>query len=220
MSTSFFGSKVEGADQRENAPPPQLRGAGYRLRQALDSVGAFVGPLLAVAFMVWFANDIRAVMWVAVVPAFITVALPILYVHKHAHVGTAAQARLPWPRPSGCRGVTSSSCCWARCPPWPASAKPFWCCVRKTSDSRSATCPLMLIVMNVFYAALAYPAGAAADRVSRRTLLIIGLALLIAADLVLAAAASPLLAFVGAALWGLHMAFTQGSPALQTFPEN
>jgi MFS family permease len=71
-----------------------------------------------------------------------------------------------------------------------------------------------------FYAALAYPAGAAADRVSRRTLLIIGLALLIAADLVLAAAASPLLAFVGAALWGLHMAFTQGSPALQTFPEN
>ena len=70
-----------------------------------------------------------------------------------------------------------------------------------------------------FYAALAYPAGAA-DRVSRRTLLIIGLALLIAADLVLAAAASPLLAFVGAALWGLHMAFTQGSPALQTFPEN
>jgi hypothetical protein len=101
MSTSFFGSKVEGADQRENAPPPQLRGAGYRLRQALDSVGAFVGPLLAVAFMVWFANDIRAVMWVAVVPAFITVALPILYVHKHAHVGTAAQAPLPWPTPSG-----------------------------------------------------------------------------------------------------------------------
>ena len=132
MSTSFFGSKVEGADQRENAPPPQLRGAGYRLRQALDSVGAFVGPLLAVAFMVWFANDIRAVMWVAVVPAFITVALPVLYVHKHAHVGTAAQARLPWPTPSGCRGVTSSSCCWARCPPWPASAKSFW--------SRSATC--------------------------------------------------------------------------------
>jgi hypothetical protein len=107
MSTSFFGSKVEGADQRENAPPPQLRGAGYRLRQALDSVGAFVGPLLAVAFMVWFANDIRAVMWVAVVPAFITVALPVLYVHKHAHVGTAAQARLPWPTPSGCRGAVT-----------------------------------------------------------------------------------------------------------------
>lgn len=70
--------------------------------------------------------------------------------------------------------------------------------------------PLILIVMNVFYATLAYPAGVAADRASDRTLLIIGLAVLIAADLVLAAAASPLLAFVGAALWGWHMAFTQG----------
>lgn len=64
--------------------PPDLRGAGYGLRQALDSVGAFTGPLLALAFMVWFANDIRAVMWVAVVPAFITVALLLLYARAPA----------------------------------------------------------------------------------------------------------------------------------------
>ena len=70
--------------------------------------------------------------------------------------------------------------------------------------------PLVLIAMNVFYAALAYPAGMAADRVSQRTLLLVGLALLIVADLVLAAAASPPLVFVGAALWGVHMALTQG----------
>jgi MFS family permease len=70
--------------------------------------------------------------------------------------------------------------------------------------------PLVLIVMNVFYAGLAYPAGAMADRASPRTLLLAGLALLIAADLVLAAAASPLPTFVGAAFWGVHMAVTQG----------
>jgi MFS family permease len=70
--------------------------------------------------------------------------------------------------------------------------------------------PLVMVVMNLFYAAFAYPAGVAADRMSRRTLLIVGLALLIAADLVLAVAGSPLLAFAGAALWGLHMATTQG----------
>ena len=70
--------------------------------------------------------------------------------------------------------------------------------------------PLVMIVMNVSYAAFAYPAGLAADRISPRVLLIVGLALLIAADLVLAAALSPLLALIGAALWGLHMALTQG----------
>jgi MFS family permease len=70
--------------------------------------------------------------------------------------------------------------------------------------------PLVMIVMNVLYAGAAYPAGAAADRVSQRSLLLIGLALLIAADVVLAFAASPLLVFAGSALWGLHMAFTQG----------
>jgi len=70
--------------------------------------------------------------------------------------------------------------------------------------------PVVLIVMNVFYAGAAYPAGAAADHINRRTLLLLGLALLIAADLELAFAASPLIVFVGTAFWGLHMGFTQG----------
>ena len=190
--------------------PPQLRGAGYGLRQALDSVGAVIGPLLAVAFMVGFANDIRAVMWVAVVPAFITVALLVLYVHEHAHVGADAQAPLPvaeakrLPRRYWLVVLLGAVFTLAR------FSEAFLVLRAQDLGLALGYVPLMLVVMNVFYAALAYPAGAAADRVSLRTLLIIGLALLIAADLVLAAAASPLLAFVGAALWGLHMAFTQG----------
>jgi MFS family permease len=190
--------------------PPQLRGAGYGLRQALDSVGAVIGPLLAVAFMVWFANDIRAVMWVAVVPAFITVALLVLYVHEHAHVGADAQAPLPvadakrLPRRYWLIVLLGAVFTLAR------FSEAFLVLRAQDLGLALGYVPLMLVVMNVFYAALAYPAGAAADRVSLRTLLIIGLTLLIAADLVLAAAASPLLAFVGAALWGLHMAFTQG----------
>ena len=190
--------------------PPQLRGAGYGLRQALDSVGAVIGPLLAVAFMVGFANDIRAVMWVAVVPAFITVALLVLYVHERAHVGADAQAPLPvaeakrLPRRYWLVVLLGAVFTLAR------FSEAFLVLRAQDLGLALGYVPLMLVVMNVFYAALAYPAGAAADRVSLRTLLIIGLALLIAADLVLAAAASPLLAFVGAALWGLHMAFTQG----------
>lgn len=190
--------------------PPELRGAGYGLRQALDSVGAFIGPLLAVAFMVWFANDIRAVMWVAVVPAFITVALLVLYVHEHAHVESVAQVPLgvadAWQLPRRYWFVVLLGGVFTLA----RFSEAFLVLRAPNVGLALGYVPLILIVMNVFYAALAYPAGVAADHVSRWTLLITGLALLIAADLVLAAAASPLPAFIGAALWGLHMAFTQG----------
>ncbi|MDP1644833.1 MAG: MFS transporter [Thiobacillus sp.] len=192
--------------------PPQLRGSAYGLRQALDSVGALLGPLLAVVFMIGFANDIRAVMWVAVVPAFIAVALLMIYVREPERTQADGAVRAP---------LTLAD---ARRMPWR-----YWFIVllgavftlARFSDAFLVLraqdvgldlgyVPLVMIVMNIFYAGAAYPAGAAADHMSQRTLLFLGLALLIAADLVLAFSASPLMAFAGAALWGLHMAFTQG----------
>ena len=192
--------------------PPQLRGAAYGLRQALDSVGALLGPLLAVVFMMVFANDIRAVMWVAVVPAFIAVALLLVYVREPERAAADGAVRAPLTL-ADARRLGSG----------------YWFIVllgavftlARFSDAFLVLraqdvgldlgyVPLVMIVMNLFYAGAAYPAGAAADHMSQRTLLFLGLALLIAADLVLAFAASPLMAFAGAALWGLHMAFTQG----------
>ena len=122
--------------------PPQLRGAAYGLRQALDSIGAFIGPLLAVVFMAWFANDIKAVMWVAVVPAFITVAILVVYVREpeRSHAGTSAGTRLTWADVSGCRCDTGSSCCSARSSPWRASARPSSYCGPEMSASPSAMC--------------------------------------------------------------------------------
>jgi MFS family permease len=192
--------------------PLRLRGAAYGLRQALDSIGAFIGPLLAVAFMVWFANDIRAVMWLAVLPAFIAVALLVLYVREPepAQAGTAAKTPLTLadakrlPLRYWLVVLLGAVFTLAR------FSEAFLVLRAQNVGLTLAYVPLVMIVMNAFYAAFAYPAGVAADRISRRMLLLVGLALLIAADLVLAAAMSPLLAFVGAALWGLHMAFTQG----------
>ena len=192
--------------------PPQLRGAAYGLRQALDSVGAVLGPLLAVGFMIWFANDIRAVMWVAVVPAFIAVALLVIYVREPERAG--------WKGPA--RGALTLA---------DAGRLPlrYWLIVLLGAVFTLARfseaflvlraqdvgldlgyVPIVMIVMNVFYAGGAYPAGAAADRASPRTLMLTGLAMLIAADLVLALAGSAAVVFAGAALWGLHMALTQG----------
>ena len=192
--------------------PPQLRGAAFGLRQALDSVGALLGPLLAVVFMMVFANDIRAVMWVAVVPAFVAVALLMIYVREPERERDDPVARAPLTLADAKRlplrfwlvVLLGAVFTLAR------FSEAFLVLRAQDVGLDLGYVPIVMIVMNVFYAGAAYPAGAAADHMSQRTLLLLGLALLIAADLVLAFAASSLLAFVGAALWGLHMAFTQG----------
>lgn len=192
--------------------PPAQRGAAYGLRQALDSVGALVGPLLAVAFMAWLANDIRAVLWVAVVPAFIAVAILVTWVREpglgDARTGTRVPLTLAevrrLPRRFWLVVALGAVFTLAR------FSEAFLVLRAQDVGLTLGHVPLVMVVMNVGYAAFAYSAGAAADHVSRRTLLSIGLVLLIAADLVLAMASTPILVFVGAGLWGLHMAFTQG----------
>ena len=192
--------------------PSQLRGAAYGLRQALDSLGALIGPLLAVGGMIWFANDIRAVLWVAVLPAVIAVALLIAFVREPEHGATGRAVALPLhpveirrlPRRYWLVVLLGGLFTLAR------FSEAFLVLRAQDVGLSLGLVPLVMIVMNVFYAGLAYPAGAAADRFRPRTLLLIGLALLVAADLLLATATAPLAAFIGAALWGLHMAFTQG----------
>ncbi len=192
--------------------PLQLRGAAYGLRQALDSVGALIGPLLAVAFMIWFAGDIRTVMWVAVLPAFIAVSVLFAYVrepeHTNANVLGEAPLTVAYAKGLPLRYwfvvLLGAVFTLAR------FSEAFLVLRAQDVGLELNYVPIVMIVMNAFYAGAAYPAGAAADHISRRTLLTIGLALLIAADIMLAFAASPLIVFVGAGLWGLHMAFTQG----------
>ena len=192
--------------------PVQLRGAAYGLRQALDSVGAFVGPLLAVAFMIWLANDIKAVLWVAVLPAFIAVFLLIVGVHEPESLDHAAAHR---------NLLTLNNAKRLRLRYWLVVALGAVFTLARFSEAflilraqdvglAIGYVPVIMIVMNVVYSIFAYPAGAAADRISARTLLLMGLGILVIADIVLAIAASPGIALLGSAFWGLHMALTQG----------
>lgn len=192
--------------------PHALRGAAYGLRQALDSAGALLGPLFAVVFMLWFHDDIRAVMWVAVVPAFVAVAVLVVFVREPEHAQKTGEAKAPFTLAEVRRlplrywfvVVLGAVFTLAR------FSEAFL--VLRAQDVGLAVgyVPMVMIVMNAFYAGAAYPAGAAADRISASRLLLIGLGALIVADLVLAMADSATAAFAGAALWGLHMAFTQG----------
>lgn len=171
-------------------------------------MGALLGPLLAVLFMIWFANDIRAVMWIAVVPAFIAVLLLMLYVHEPV----AGEAKSPLTFADAKRlplrywlvVLMGAVFTLAR------FSEAFLVLRAQDIGLALGYVPVVMVVMNVFYAGAAYPAGAAADRMRARTLLLIGLALLIAADVVMAVATNAHTIFAGAAPWGLHMAFTQG----------
>lgn len=192
--------------------PPQLWGAAYGLRQSLDSVGAFIGPLLAIAFMIWFANDIKAVLWVAVVPAFLAVFLLVVAVREpepseHA-AGPGNKLTLTDARrlPRRYWLVVALGAVFALA----RFSEAFLILRAQDVGLAIGYVPAIMVVMNIVYALFAYPAGAAADRLSARTLLVFGLGVLVVADVVLAMTASPWIAFLGAAFWGLHMALTQG----------
>jgi MFS family permease len=192
--------------------PLQLRGAAYGLRQSLDSVGAFIGPLMAVIFMIWFTNDIRDVLWGAVGPAFIAVFLLVVVVREPESSDRTADPRNSLTLadinrlPVGYWLIVALGAVFTLA----RFSEAFLILRAQDVGLAIGYVPVVMIVMNIFYSLFAYPAGAAADRLSARTLLFLGLAILVVADVVLAMAASPSTTFAGAALWGVHMAFTEG----------
>ncbi len=191
--------------------PPELRGASYGLRQSLDTVGAFLGPLLAIGLLVLLADNIRAVFWIAVLPAVLAVVLLVVGVHEPRH---RAADRVRVPLRLADLGQLGTSFWWvviigggltlAR------FSEAFLILRVQALGLAIALVPLVLVVMNVVYSLSAYPAGVMADNGGRRRLLGAGLLVLIVADLVLALAPGVVTALVGVALWGLHMGLTQG----------
>jgi MFS family permease len=192
--------------------PPELRGAAYGLRQAMDSAGAFAGPAIGLALMAWTHDNYRFVFWAAVVPAFVAVALILFGVSETERRPSPEKRRFPIRREEMKRlsaeywrvVALASFLTLAR-------FSQAFLLLRASGVGLAATfVPAILIVMNVVYSASAYPFGKLADRVRKQTLLSAGIVFLIGADLVLAAAGAVWMAVAGAVLWGLHMGATQG----------
>jgi MFS family permease len=193
---------------------PEVRGAAYGLRQSLDTIGAFLGPLLAMALMWLLASDIRSVLWAATLPAALSV-LVLVSAVREPDQRKGTETRLPI-NPAELKRLPAhfwlivligSSLTMAR-------FSEAFLVLRAASVGLGATgVPLVLVAMNLVYALSAYPAGVAADRMSWRSLLALGLGALIAADLVLATATTIVVVFCGVGLWGLHMGLTQGLQA-------
>lgn len=190
---------------------PDIRGAAFGLRQSLDTIGAFLGPLLAIGLMLLLANDFRTIFWLAAIPAFISVALLYFGLKEPAHKASTQRTN-----PIKLENIKRLN-------------RPYWWVVfigavftlarfseaflvlrAQQGGLALALVPLVLVIMNLVYSMSAYPIGKLSDRMSHHTLLAWGLVVLIIADLVLATSNHWAIVFIGVAIWGLHMGMTQG----------
>ncbi|WIM05024.1 MAG: MFS transporter [Candidatus Nitricoxidivorans perseverans] len=192
--------------------PPEQRGAAYGLRQSMDTVGAFLGPALALALMAATAGDFRLVFWFAAAPAFLCVAVIAFGIREPEAAAPAAPRRFPIRRaelarlPPGFWQVTAFAAILTL-----ARFSEAFLLLRAENVGLSATwIPAIMIVMNITYAASAYPFGRMSDDGGRHGLLALGIGFLIAADLILALAGNAWTVGFGAVFWGLHMGATQG----------
>jgi MFS family permease len=192
--------------------PPALRGAAYGLRQSLDTVGAFAGPLLAVLLMALFDNDFRLVFWLAVIPGGIAVSILVLGVEEPARTHAPADAPPPlrWAEARELGQVFWGVVAVGAVLTLARFSEAFLVLRVRDTGMPTALVPLAIVVMNLIYASSAYPVGALSDRIGRAALIAGGFGVLIASDIVLALASNVWIAVVGVALWGLHLGMTQG----------
>ena len=210
-----IGKGIRGAPRDAlvaDVTPAALRGTAYGLRQTLDTIGAFTGPLLAMALMWWTADNYQLVFWFAVVPAFAAVAVLVFFVREPRAPAAAPPRKLPLTRSELARLPTMY---W-----WVVGigmvftlarfSEAFLILRAQSAGLPPMWAPIVLVIMGIAYSLSAYPAGVLSDRMRRLDVLLIGLVVLVAADLVLAFVPGLVGLGIGVALWGLHMGLTQG----------
>lgn len=210
-----FGKGIRGAPRDAlvaDIAPPNLRGASFGLRQSLDTVGAFLGPLLAIGLMWLTADRFQTVFWIAVIPAFLSVGLILVAVKEPERPTELPKVRMPLHRRE--LGRLGADYWWvvatATVFTLARFSEAFLILRAQSIGLPLAFVPIVLVIMSLAYSLSAYPVGILSDRMDRTTILIVGLALLVLADLVLAYTADVIGVGIGVVLWGLHMGFTQG----------
>ena len=192
--------------------PPEARGRAYGLRQSLDTVGAFIGPLIAIALMALYAGNMRLVFWWAVLPAAVAVLLVMVGVSDAEQPRDTGKPRAPLKirdlraLPGAYWAVTAIGVVLTMA----RFSEGFLVLKAHAEGLPAALAPLVLVAMNLVYSAGAYPAGALTDRIGPHAPLLLSLLFLLAADLCLGLGHGLVASFVGIALWGAHMALSQG----------
>jgi MFS family permease len=192
--------------------PSEIRGSGFGLRIAFYTTGFVLGPVTAIGLMALSGDNFRLVFAAAVVPAFAAVIVLVWAVRETAaHAPPAASG---WPiRAADWRRFPAAFWWWIGIAGLLSLARfsqAFLVLKAHAVGVDAAFVPIVIVITHTVYAAAAYPFGVLADRLDRRIQLAAGIAVLIAADLVLMRAASFEATALGAMLWGLQLAVTQG----------
>ena len=190
--------------------PAGLRGAAYGLRQSLDTVGAFAGPLIAIALMATLHDNFRLIFWLALIPGLISVLVLLVAVREPPHEAPALQAPLKFSDLSTLGAGYWIVVAIGAVLTLARFSEAFLILRAQSAGLSLALAPLVLVIMNIVYAISAYPLGALSDRIERKLMLALGFATLIVSDIVLAIAPNLPAVLAGVALWGLHMGMTQG----------
>ena len=145
--------------------PVHLRGASFGLRQSLDTVGAFVGPFLAIGLMLLTFNKFTLVFWVAVVPAFFSLLLILFAVREPERPAGLRQVKNPI---STAELRLLGNAYW-----WVVAVGTVFTLARfseaflllkaQSVGLAIALIPAVFVLMNVVYALAAYPAGVLSD---------------------------------------------------------
>ena len=193
--------------------PDSLHGAAFGLRQSLDTIGAFLGPAVAVLVMWLTLNNIHMVFWVATLPAILAVVVLFYGVEEPVkeknvsgglrfplHKNELNRLGAPFWRVAGVATIFSLA----------RFSEAFLILKAQAVGLPVIFAPLVLVFMNLIYASAAYPLGVISDRMGRWSLLALSLIVLICADGVLAHGSSLVWVFCGVLLWGLHMGMSQG----------
>ena len=191
--------------------PPELRGASFGLRKSLDTVGGFLGPLVAIGLLFLFGGNVQAVLWVAVVPALLAVALLVVGIEDPVHASPVKKDGPPRVADAVRLGRGVWLTIFVACLLTAARFSEAFLLLKSQEAGFSLTwVPITLVIMHVVYGLTAYPVGRLSDAIGRMGLLGTSLVFLVAAYLVLPHAATIPAFVVGIVLWGLHMGFSQG----------
>ncbi|EGT0640114.1 MFS transporter [Citrobacter werkmanii] len=191
--------------------PSEIRGAAYGLRQSLDTIGAFLGPLLAVGLMLLWNNDFRTIFWVAVIPGVLSIAL--LWFGLSEPKTPVTDKRTNPLRRENLQKLSAAY--W-----WVVGLGALFTLARFSEaflvlrayqmDIPLFAIPLVMVAMNLVYSLSAYPFGKMSDSMNHTRMLQAGLLVLIAADITLALSHHWSTLLIGVGLWGIHMGMTQG----------
>ena len=216
MTARFFdriGKGIRGAPRDAmlaDESPPEIRGRAFGLRQTLDTIGALAAPLVAIGLMALFAGNIRSVFWIAIIPAAISFLLAALALREpEQHLAPLKRS----PFFAGFRDLNKDTKRLLQVG--------FLFTLARFSESflilkgievglSGALSPLTLAMFNLAFVVLAYPAGALSDKMSPRAIIMVGIIVLIAGNLIFATTSGFSGLTLGAILWGAHMAMTQG----------